>query len=170
MSDSVEQSIEPSAPKGLTELVVRNADGVTFSTRLKDKNGRFVKKPKPLPSGKEIVRLGRTLFNSAEAGPDGKPVKGKKTRHRMIFDRLYEIATMQLDDPKALMAQIKAAELLYTRYWGKPSVSDEELEALQISGVKIVLVQPPDLMHKEFKEEKQQPQFIEAEIVGENKE
>lgn len=164
-----EEKKEDKPTQTTTELMVRNSDGVTFSSRIKDEKGRFVKKQRPLPSSKEIIRLGRNLFNSAEAGPDGKPVKGKNTRHREIFDRLYSIATMKTEDPKAFMAQIKASELLYMRYWGKPSISDEELEAMQISGVKFVLVQPPQLMHPEMKEEHREPEFISAEIVEDKK-
>jgi hypothetical protein len=163
MADSAE-------PKSPTEIVVRSPEG-TLVTRLKDEKGRFVKKPRPLPSTKEITRLGRTLLNSAEAGPDGKAIKGTATRHRRIFDNLVRIATLETEDPKALMAVIKAAELLYLRYVGKPSASEEELEALKTSGVKIVVVQPPELVNNAPAEERKEPakpSFLDAEIIQQN--
>jgi hypothetical protein len=127
-----------------------------------------MKKPRPMPSAKELVRVGRQLLTSAEVGPDGKMIRGATTRHRKIFDNLVRIATLETDDPKALMSIIKAAELLYLRFYGKPSASDEEIEALKIHGVRVVIVQAPELQNKEVVEEKPKetlkPSFIDAEF------
>jgi len=169
VSQEVPKESTEEKPKGPLELVVRNTNG-TFSTRLKDpKTGHFMKKDRPLPSAKELVRAGRQLLTSAEAGPDGKLIKGSKTRHRKIFDNLVRIATLEPDDPKALMAIIKAAELLYLRFYGKPSASDEEIEALKVHGVKVVIVQAPELQNKEVVEEKPKeilkPSFVDAEFT-----
>jgi hypothetical protein len=164
MSDSEEPKTETTA----MEIAVVHPDG-TSSLRLKDSKGRFMKKDRPLPSGKELTRFGRDLLIRAEAGPDGKVIKGTKTRHRKIFDNLVRIATLETDDPKSLMSIIKAAELLYLRFYGKPSASDEEIEALKTSGVKVILVQPPKLMHDDFKEDHKEPEFLLAEILDDKK-
>jgi hypothetical protein len=156
------------------EIVVRNADGVTSSTRLMNPiTKKWVKKPRAMPSTKEVTALGRKLLNSAEAGPDGHPIKGTPTRHRKIFDNLVRIATSDTNDPKALMSVIKAAELIYLRYYGKPSVSEEELDALKGGQqIRVVIVQPPELQNKEVVQEKPKellkPSFLEAEIVSTN--
>lgn len=171
MSDSVEEKPTSEKPT-TTAIVVRNSDGITFSTRIKDEKGRFQKKEKAMPSTKDLKRWGRSLLNRAEAGPDGKPVKGKQSRQRVMFDRLYEIATKDVDDPKAWMAQIKATELLYLMFHGKFSPGDEEIEALKVSGVKFVVIQPPELVHKEkeegIREQPEKPAFLDAEVVQQN--
>lgn len=161
-------------PSGVTALVVRNPDGVTTSVRLKNEKGQFVKKPRPLPDAREVTRLMRTLLNQAEGvyDPETKRTKvlqGEKSRFRKMFDNMVRIASNDGDDPKAMMAAVKAFEVLALRALGKPSVSDEEMEALKVSGVKVILVQPPQLMHDEFKEDHKEPQFIQAEVVEEKK-
>jgi hypothetical protein len=169
MSEEKPMVVPEEKPKGPLSLIVRNVNG-TFSERLKDpKTGHFMKKQRPMPSAKELVRVGRQLLTSAEVGPDGKMIRGATTRHRKIFDNLVRIATLETDDPKALMSIIKAAELLYLRFYGKPSASDEEIEALKVHGVKIVVVQSPTLMHPDVVEQKPEdksaPSFINAEFV-----
>ena len=173
MSEEKPLVVSEDKPKGPLELVVRNVDGKTFSTRLKDpKTGHFMKKLRPMPSAKELVRVGRQLLTSAEVGPDGKMIRGATTRHRKIFDNLVRIATLETKDPKALMAVIKAAELVYLRFYGKPSASDEEIEALKTHGVKIVIVQPPELRNNEATKEKAKetlkPSFVDAEVISTN--
>lgn len=168
MSEEKPLVVPEEKPKGPLSLIVRNVNG-TFSERLKDpKTGHFMKKQRPMPSAKELVRVGRQLLTSAEVGPDGKMIRGATTRHRKIFDNLVRIATLETDDPKALMSIIKAAELLYLRFYGKPSASDEEIEALKIHGVRVVIVQAPELQNKEVVEEKPKetlkPSFIDAEF------
>jgi hypothetical protein len=70
------------------------------------------------------------------------------------------------------MSIIKAAELLYLRFYGKPAVSDDELDALRVHGVKVVIVQAPELQNKEVVQEKPKemlkPSFIEAEVISTN--
>lgn len=175
MSDSETQSEKP---KGPLEITVKNCDGQTFSTRLKDATtGKFLKKPKPLPEAREITRMMRTLLNQAEGTLNeetGKVtvVKGTKTRFRKMFDNMVRIASFESEDPKAMMAAVKAFEAVALRALGKPSASDEDLEALRVSGVKVVIIQPPELEHKEVLEEKPQeilrPSFIKAEIISTN--
>jgi hypothetical protein len=170
MPDSEDK--KPSATT--TELVVRNADGVTFSTRIKDEKGKFVKKPRPLPDAREVTRMMRTLLNQAEGELDKetgkiKVIKGAKSRFRKMFDNMVRIASNDSDDPKSMMAAVKAFEVVALRALGKPSVSDEEIEALKVGGVKIILIQPPQLMHNDFKEEHKEPQFLPAEVIEDKK-
>jgi hypothetical protein len=164
-------------PTGPLEIVVKNNNG-TLGTRLKDpKTGKFLKKPKPMPDAKEVTRLMRTLLNSAEGELDSatgkvRVVKGTKTRFRKMFDNMIRIASNEDNDPKAMMAAVKAFEVVALRALGKPSASDEELEALKVSGVKVVIIQPPELQHREVLEERSHdkltPSFIEAEVVHTN--
>jgi hypothetical protein len=155
MSDSEETKNAPSAP---TEIVVRNADGVTFSTRLKDEKGRFLRKPKAMPEGREFTRKMRKTLNKLVE-------KGDMTEFEKAFINMLRIAQNEDTDPKAMSAAVLAFKELSMRALGKPSASDEEIEALKTSGVKVILVQPPQLMHQDIKEEQKEPQFIEAEIL-----
>lgn len=173
MADS--EALVSVAPK---ETIVANCDGQTFSTRLRKADGTFAKKEKTMPSSRELTRWGRTLLAQAEAGPDGKVIKGTATRHRKMFDNLVRIASYVPpeeasvgDKAKAAMASVKSFEILYRRFFGKEPVSDQELEAVKQSGVKFVLIQSPELVNNTPKPEIKQPtkpSFIDAEVVQQN--
>jgi hypothetical protein len=178
---------EPKAPEGPTSITVRNAHGGGFSTRLKDKSGKFVRKPKQVPETREVTDMMRRLLNSAEADSNGKLIKGAKTRFRKMFDNMVDIATNRATikefdkegnlesesaDAKAMMAAVKAFEVLMARAYGKVAPGDEEMDALKTAGVKIVVIPPPDLMHPETVAEDHKsptkPSFIDAEIIKQN--
>jgi hypothetical protein len=170
--------IEALVPAPVKEIVVQNSDGKTFSTRLKGADGKFKAKEKSMPSSRELTRWGRNLLAQAEAGPDGKVIKGTQTRHRKIFDNMVRIAsyippdtTSEGDKAKWAMASGKTMEILYRRFFGKETVSDEELEAVKQSGVKFVLVQAPTLINNVPKEDVKaptKPSFVDAEVVQQN--
>lgn len=174
-SDKALDLTQPSVftpPAGSTEIVVRNADGKTFSTRLKDEKGKFIRKRKPMPEANELTRLMRTLLNQAEADADGRLTHASRTRVRRMFDNMVAIATNEDKDPKALMAAVKAFEVLMARAYGKVQPSDQELGALERAGVKIVVVQPPELNHPmvtdQEKKKPEQPSFADAEVIQQN--
>lgn len=155
-------------PEGAIEVVVRNRDGSSRTAYKKD--GKFIKRQRPMPEAREVTRMLRTLLNQAEAGPDGKIAPGTKTRLRKMFDNIVAIATNT--DPDNMMAAIKAFEALMARTYGKVMPSDQELDALSLAGVKVVIVQPPEMMHPKVQEErsfeKKQPRFIDAEVIQQN--
>ena len=79
---------------------------------------------------------------------------------------------LTVKDAKMAMASVKAYEALMARVYGKIQPGDEELDALKVAGVKVVIVSAPDLKNNTVIEDKPRevikPSFIEAEIV-ENK-
>lgn len=162
-----DEALVPVVPK---EVVIQRADGKT-SIAMRGEGGKFAKKAKTVPSSRELTRWGRTLLGQAEAGDDGKIVKGSKTRHRKIFDNLVRIAGLESTDPKIMMASVKAFEVLYRRFYGKEAVSDEELDAAKQQGVKFVIFAAPQLANNEPKPEVKpptQPSFITGEMIQRN--
>lgn len=139
---------------------------------LKGSDGRFVKKPRRMVTTLEITRMGRRLMNM----PVGEKL-GKKDMNRFdkIFMSLYDIATSEnaKDDPKYAMASVQAAKELMLRVAGKPSASDEEIDAFKKNGIKFVMLPVPEMMNpqpieEEEKVKKLKPSFIDAEIVKTN--
>lgn len=166
MPDSEENKSE------VTTLVVPNPKGTGVREILKGADGKFVKKPRRMITTLEITRMGRKLMNM----PTGEKV-GKRdiNRFQKLFLTLYEIATNENSktDAKFAMASVQAAKELMLRVGGKPSSSDEEIEAFKQSGIKVILLSTPELMHPqlvegETKKEKLKPSFIDAEIVHTN--
>ena len=106
------------APKvpAITEEIVMLPDGKARKVIRGDK-GKFQKQKKTAPETKEIVRYMRELLNKAEAGPDGKIVKGSKTRFRRMFDNIFDIASMS---PETLAFDKKGSII-----WDTPPVEDE---------------------------------------------
>ena len=144
-------------PPGVTSLVVRNVDG-TFRESLKNAKGHFVKKVKPLPSAHEMVRKLRKRLEQNITG-------GDQQKLMEIFDFQISIANGTCGcDPKAQMAAVKAFEAIWLRAYGKPSLSDDEKEALKHDGVRIVIVEAPQCLPaaEEAKEEKKQPSFADV--------
>ena len=151
----------------VTAIMVRNPDGVTVSERLKDEKGRFVKKPKPLIPTIEFTRSERKKLNSVRQDKEGL------TEYMVAFMNLVRIAQNEDSDPKAMMAAVKAFEVIRQSALGKYAPSDQELDRLKVQDVKVIMVSAPQLMHPEVQEEKpkqlkEQPSFIDAEIVNTN--
>jgi hypothetical protein len=169
MADS-ETKIEPVVEVAkVTSITVRNRDG-SFRTMNKDEKGHFIKKARPLPSALEVTRTMRKFLEKTPAGQT-------ESRILRITENIADIADCReldpktgLRDPKMAMASVKAFEALWLRAYGKPSLSDDEKDALKHSGVKIVIVEAPTCLPaaEEPKEEKKQPSFAEAEVVQQN--
>ena len=156
----------PASQEGVTSLVVRNPkdkDGVvTTREALKNTKGQFVKKPKPLLPTVEFTRAERKALNAAS------PTKEGLTEYMHAFMNLVRIAQNEDSDPKAMMAAVKAFEVLRTSALGKPAPSEQELDKITNQPVKTIIIQAPQLMHPEIidgdkpKEEKKQPSFAEV--------
>jgi hypothetical protein len=172
-SENLVGSTQPS-PDGTTAIVVRTPSGKE-KILLKDKGGRFARKKRPMPDGREIKRQGRKILMGYEAGPDGKMTRGSKAH----FERTVETAIMwanyrppqgEKPDPKMVAASKQWADWLWLNFVGKPSETDEDKEDNKLAGVKFVVIQQPELMHKEVlriedRKQPDKPTFIDAEII-----
>jgi hypothetical protein len=139
---------QPETPAGPTAMIVRtNAGGLREV--LKGPDGKFVKKQRGMPETREVTRLIRNILNAPVANEDGKiDRKGKKAITLMV-ENIIKIATYDGSDSKAMMAAVQAFEALMLRAHGKPKANEEEAEALQLSGVKYVVIQAPELPNPE---------------------
>lgn len=165
-----EQAIEKKKPE-TTEIVVKNSDGETFSTRLKGPDGKFVKKPKTMPSSRELTRRGRAmLFKRIKVEGCEDPVMAFEAMTQFMID----VSMGKVEgDPKKLMVAVQAYEKVLKRLIGKEPLSDEDREAQkEQNAIRFVLVQPPELKNKEEKKQLTQPIrpafIIDAEIVKQN--
>ena len=88
----------------VTEVTFVGGDG-RVKTAVRTKSGRFGRKHRPMPSGTEIKRIGRTELMKLEADPKtGKVTKESKTKAQKIFDNMYDIATNEAAKTDAKMA------------------------------------------------------------------
>jgi hypothetical protein len=161
-----------SPPDGTTAIVVKNKNGGGTSVRLKNEKGQFVKKPKARGSSKEINDHMRRLLTMVEADPTtGRITKGSRNHITKMTLNMARIAEYDGEDPKSKSAAVQAYTALMNRAYGMPNKSDEEREENKLSGVKFVLIQQPDIMHKELVDvedrfkEPEKPAFIDAEFV-----
>lgn len=172
MADSAEES----KPQGPTAIIVRGPHG-ELREALKGANGQFVKKERPLATKKDIQDVTRNFLTSKlRKGPDGKMEKKSETRLYEVLEAMHKLATN--DNPDVAAAAVKAAEFLWVYAYGKPSMSDKDRSAMELAGVKYVILERPELMHPEVQEEKpkpvlkpsfaEQPQIIEPEYIMEN--
>lgn len=165
MADSEPKPIVTPLPEGVTSLVVLNKNG-TIREALKDEKGRFVKKAKPLIPTIEFTRAERKKLNSVRSDKDGL------TEYMVAFMNILRIAQNSDNDPKAMMAAVKAFEILRTSALGKPAPSEQELDKLTTQPVRVVVIQAPQLMHPEVVEEKTKetlrPSFAEVVDVQTN--
>lgn len=111
-------------------------------------NGRWAKKPKPLIPTIEFTRSERKALNSASSTKEGL------TEYMHAFLNLVRIAQYDGDDPKGMMAAVKAFEVIRLSALGKPSPSEQEIDKLTNQPVKTVIVVAPSLMHPEIVQEK----------------
>src|SRR5271157_2313134 len=161
------------------EIIVRG--NVTVKI-MRGEGGKFKRQPKAMPSSKEFTRLTRNYMLSMEVGKDGKISKGSKSKYEQMCENIICIArriptvlpngdTIKRD-AKEDMAAVQAYKVITDRGLGQLPKSEEEIEAMQTQGVKMVIVLPPEMVNKEVIEEKPReklvPSFIEGEFV-ENK-
>lgn len=150
MADSEEKDLvaAPPEPAGPTAIVVRTQQGGLREV-LKGPDGKFAKKQRGMPETREVTRLIRNILNAPVADEDGKlDRKGKKAIAKMV-ENMIAIATYAGKDAKAMMAAVQAFEALMLRAHGKPKANEEEAEAMQLSGVKYVVIQAPELPNPE---------------------
>ena len=163
MADSEPKPIVTPLPEGVTSLVVVNQHGAAREM-LKDEKGRFVKKQKPLIPTVEFTRAERKKLSNVRSDKDGL------TEYMVAFMNIVRIAQNEDNDPKAMMAAVKAFEVLRTSALGKPATSEQDLDRITTQPVKVIIVQAPQLMHPEvvdadkLVEKAKQPSF--AEVVG----
>jgi hypothetical protein len=163
VADSEPKPIVTPLPEGVTSLVVVNQHGAAREM-LKDEKGRFIKKTKPLIPTVEFTRAERKKLNNVRSDKEGL------TEYMVAFMNIVRIAQNEDTDPKAMMAAVKAFEVLRTSALGKPAPSEQELDKLTNQPVKTIIVVSPQLMHPEIvdadklTEKAKQPSF--AEVVG----
>jgi hypothetical protein len=147
-SDEKDLAAAPPEPVGPTAMVVRTQQGGLREV-LKGPDGKFAKKQRGMPETREVTRLMRNILNAPVADKDGKlDRKGKKNITAMV-ENIIKIATYDGHDAKAMMAAVQAFEALMLRAHGKPKANEEEAEAMQLSGVKYVVIQAPELPNAE---------------------
>jgi hypothetical protein len=181
----------------VTEEIVKKPTGELVKV-VRGAGGKFQKQKKTMPKSEDMTRLIRNLLAQPMAGPDGKMRRGDISRARMILDNIVAIAAesphqvvldkfghpimltdehgdqrpMTTFDAKAAMSSTQAFKELWLRGYGMPSKSDEELEAQKMHGVKIVILQHPEMMNKEVVEDKPkaalEPAFAEVTEITTN--
>ena len=195
MEDSVEKPSEQPEKKTPVESIEMVRNNSKLSKRIRGEGGKFVRQPKTMPKSEDMTRYLRNVLNRAEANADGVITKGSKSRiHKMtqniiknaemdaertVFDKMGNLVLdenckpVKVVDPKVMMASAQSYKELMLRAYGAPGKSDEELNAMKMQKVNVVIITPPaEFMNKEVKEEKPrealEPAFLDAEIV-ENK-
>jgi len=173
MEENSEKKPAPQAasqnPPGTTSITVRNPlgkDGVqTYREVLKDKDGKFIKKARPPIPVIDFVRAGRKRL--AQIRKDQKTFNDVTEDMSIVEELLAIIHTpieydqkTGLPDSKFAGVKVQAADTLWLHFKGKPSTSEQDLEALKHDGIKVVIVQPPDLMHSEITEEKKEEKKV----------
>jgi hypothetical protein len=160
--DSKEQKpIAEPLPEGVTAIVVANQHGA-IREALKDEKGRFVKKPKPLIPTIEFTRAERKKLNTVRSDKEGL------TEYMVAFMNIVRIAQNEDTDPKAMMAAVKAFEIVRQSALGKFATAEQDLDRLTTQAVKTIIVVAPSLMHPEVidadkpVEKKTQPTFAEV--------
>ena len=157
MADSAKEpkAIAEPLPEGVTAIVVSNQHGA-IREALKDSKGRFVKKARPLIPTVEFTRAERKKLNMVRSDKDGL------TEYMVAFMNIVRIAQNEDSDPKAMMAAVKAFEVLRTSALGKPAPSEQELDKLTANPIKVVVIQAPKLMYPEVVEEKPMETLVPA--------
>ena len=170
MADEDSKEPKPIAeplPEGVTAIVVANQHGA-IREALKDEKGRFVKKQKPLIPTIEFTRAERKKLNTVRSDKDGM------TEYMVAFMNIVRIAQNEDTDPKAMMAAVKAFEIVRQSALGKFATAEQDLDRLTTQAVKTIIVVAPSLMHPEVidadkpVEKKTQPTFAEVTDIKTN--
>jgi hypothetical protein len=165
--DSKENTQQDDKPAGPTSIVVANQHGHLREVQ-KDEKGRFIKKAKPLIPTIEFVRKERKILFSPINGKDGM------TEHEEAFINILRIAQNKDKDPKAMMAAVKAYEIIMRRALGKEAPSEQEMDKLTTQAVRVIMVPVPQIMHPEVVDadkvvdKKTQPTFAEVTSITTN--
>jgi len=155
MSDSAEPKPIPVAtPPGTSLVIVPTKEGGTREM-IRNEKGHFVKKPKPLIPTVEFTRKERKILSKIRSD------KNNMNEHEVAFINILHIAQNEDKDPKAMMAAVKAYEIVRNSALGKIAPSEQEMEKLQTQAVKVIVVQaPPGIKAMEERPpEPKQPSF-----------
>jgi hypothetical protein len=198
MEDSVEKKPEQpvaeeddsKAPVESVEMVRHNGK-TELTKRIRGEGGKFVKQTKTMPKSEDVTRFLRNVLNSAECEAGGKITQKSRSHIRKMTLNIVKNAEMDAEqpvynklgmpvldadgnqrkvvDPKIMMASAQSYKEIMLRAYGAPSKSDEELNAMKMQSVKIVIIQHPEMMDKVVVEDKPHeapvPAFIDAEII-----
>ena len=154
-------------PEGTSLVIVKTKEGGTREL-LRSGKGTFVKKPKPLIPTLEFTRRERKILNTVRSDKEGL------NEYEVAFMNILRIAQNSDNDPKAMMAAVKAFEILRTSALGKPAPSEQELDKLTNQPVRTIVVVSPELMHPQLVDEskkaaeKTQPSFVDAVVIQQN--
>lgn len=155
---------DPKLPENTSLVIVRTKEGGTREMLRSDK-GTFVKKVKPLIPSIEFTRAERKKLSAVRSDKEGL------TEYLVAFMNIVRIAQNEDNDPKAMMAAVKAFEIVRQSSLGKFAPSEQEMEKLTTQPVRVVVIQAPQLMHPEVVdadkiiEKKKQPSFAEVTSV-----
>jgi hypothetical protein len=155
MSDSAEPKPIPVAtPPGTSLVIVPTKEGGTREM-IRNEKGHFVKKPKPLIPTVEFTRKERKILSKIRSD------KNNMNEHEVAFINILHIAQNEDKDPKAMMAAVKAYEIVRNSALGKIAPSEQEMEKLQTQAVKVIVVQAPSGIKamEERPPEPKQPSF-----------
>ena len=157
------QALPMVPPESTSLVIIRNKDGSTREA-LRNKNGSFVKKPKPLIPTIEFTRKERKILYGPSKDNEGM------TEHEVSFRNILRISQLETSDPKLAMAVVKAYEIVMRRALGKEASSEQDLDRITTQPVKTIIVVSPDLMNPKVVDADQavvkpkQPSF--AEVLG----
>ena len=154
---------EPTPPESTALVIVPTKEGDTREMIRDTGSGKFVKKTRPLIPTIEFTRAERKKLNAVRSDKEGL------TEYMVAFMNIVRIAQCEDTDPKAMMAAVKAFEVIRQSALGKYATAEQDLDRITTQPVKTIIVVAPQLMHPEVHEEqptttKTQPSF--AEVVG----
>jgi hypothetical protein len=142
-------------------VIVRNKDGSTREA-LRNTKGTFAKKPRPIIPSVEFTRKERKILYGPSKTKEGL------SEHEVAFRNILSIAQNTDTDPKAMMAAVKAYEIVMRRALGKEASSEQDLDRITTQPVKTIIVVSPDLMNPKVVDADQavvkpkQPSFAEV--------
>jgi hypothetical protein len=162
---TTQEKTQQEQPKTRADLV-RNSISIGKREVTRDiASGRFAKSAKKREQ--DLVKSERSQDRLRDLL--SKPRQGKKKPLEIeLAEKLADnILTSTNED---LSGAAKAYEILQTRAWGRPAPSEQEKDALTRAGVRVVVLQAPDLpvVVEEERKPLLKPLWAKAEVVSEN--
>lgn len=165
-------------PEGKIEIV-KNSWGSGQREIVRAASGKFTARRKKLERDLQVTEKIendlKALVTRPAVDSEGKPILDKNNKpvplHIAVAERLLKMM-LELKDEKAIGAAGKTLESILTRAIGKPSDSAVTRDALQHSGIRVVVIPAiPGLPHEEEKPVetlKPPPEWLNAETVSVN--
>lgn len=180
MNDEIKQTQESiqQEPEGKIEMV-RKSIGSGQREIVRATSGRFARSRKKLDRDLQVTEKIENELKALVTRPatdsEGKPIVDKNGKpvplHIAVAEKLLNMM-LELKDEKAIGAAGKTLESILTRAIGKPSDSAVTRDALQHSGIRVVVIPAiPGLPHEEEKPMealKPPPEWLNAETVSVN--